>query len=304
MFAKAFHIGLAALVLLVSGGCKRQRTDGRTGHPPERIVTMAPNITETVYALGLGDRLVGDTPYCRYPEAARALPKIGGFGDFNYEAIVALHPDLAILHREYTTEKARLAELGIPTLETGSYFMEDIFETIRSIGKTCGAEAQASNLIQSLEARVAEVRKQGRRAAPPPRMLVVFGNTEGGTVQAFGANCLHSQLIEIAGGKNAVESKLPFARLSKEGIIRIDPDIVVELRPGEATGTPPSPFWKQLPSIGAVENGQIYVLTGDYTCIPGPRFIQTLEDFSRIVARFFDAAKAQTKSPDKPPARP
>ncbi|MEA2068487.1 MAG: helical backbone metal receptor, partial [Verrucomicrobiota bacterium] len=120
---------LSAVLLLC--GCGQPARPGAPGNPPERIVSLAPNITETLYALGLGNKLVGATTFCTYPEAAANVPRVGGFGQFNFEAIVSAQPGLVILHKEYDAEKARLASLGIPTLETGTYFIADILETIR-----------------------------------------------------------------------------------------------------------------------------------------------------------------------------
>ncbi len=263
-------------------GCGKPAQPVALSHPPERIISLAPNITETVYALGLGDKLVGDTTYCLYPEAARALPKVGGFGQFNYEAIVSLNPDLVILHKEYETDKARLEGLGISYLETGTYFIANILETIRSIGETCGAQQQANELIQGLENRIAELRTNDMHVAPP-RVLLTFGSGDIETIQAFGPECIHSELLEIAGGRNVIEGKLPFATLSREAVIRLNPDIIIELAPELEGNAEPSAHWKKLGAVNAVKNNRIHVLTGDYTCIPGPRFIQTLDDFSKII---------------------
>ncbi len=290
-----------AIVLLAAllCGCGKPAQPATPKKVPERIISLAPNIAETLYALGLGDKLVGNTPHCTHPDAARVLPKIGGFGQFNYEAIVTLRPDLVILHKEYDTEKARLKSLGIPTLETGSYFIADILETIRSIGDTCGAQDQADELIAQLESRITQL--QGRqdgggtasvspassglreRSTNRPRVLITFGSDATGPIHAFGPGCLHNEMLEIAGGKNVVEGKLPFATLSRESILRLNPDIIIVLAPElENAADAPNP-WSKLTSVSAVQNNRIHILTADYTCIPGPRFIQTLDDFSRII---------------------
>jgi len=266
------HCKIAWLSALLLAGCGRPEHPAAPTRPPERIISLAPNITETVYALGLDGKLVGDTPYCLYPAAARTLPKVGGFGSFNYEAIVSLRPDLVILHKEYDTEKERLAELGIPVLETGTYFIADILETIQSIGNACGAEEQAAKLVQGLEKRIGELRADGKHAAPP-RVLLLFGS-ELDPIQAFGPECIHSELLEIAGGENVIETKLPFATLSREAVIRLNPDLIIQLAPEAQIQSPPENTLTSCP---------IYLLTNDYTCIPGPRFIQTLEDLSEIL---------------------
>jgi len=270
------------LTALLLSGCGRPAQPAELDHAPERIISLAPNITETIYALGLGGKLVGDTTYCLYPEAARALPKVGGFGQFNYEAIVMLRPDLVILHKEYETDKARLEGLDIPYLETGTYFIADILETIRSIGEFCGVQEQSGELVAQLERRIAELRTGDIHVAPP-RVLLTFGSGDVETIQAFGPECIHSELLKIAGGRNVIEGKLPFATLSREAVLRLNPDIIIELAPELDDGTEPSRHWKKLGAVNAVQHNRIYVLTGDYTCIPGPRFIQTLSDFAKIL---------------------
>ncbi|MCF7818436.1 MAG: helical backbone metal receptor [Kiritimatiellales bacterium] len=276
------YIALATTLLLI--GCGKPAHPAASGKVPERIVSLAPNITETIYALGIEDKLVGDTTYCRYPAAAQSLPKIGGFGSINYEAIVTLHPDLVILHKEYDADKERLDGLGIPYLETGTYFIADILDTIRDIGKACGAQSRADELVQNLENRIAEIRQVGQTfQSARPRVLITFGSGETDAIQAIGPACIHNELLELAGGQNVVEGKLPFAILSREAVMRLNPDIIIQLAPDMEPVADPFEAWKTLDSVNAVKNHRIHLLTGDYTCIPGPRFIQTLEDFSEII---------------------
>ncbi len=270
--------------LLLLAGCGERTGPSNPPEIPETIISLAPNITETIYALKLEHKLVGVTTYCLYPEAARALPKVGGFGQLNYEAIVTLRPDLVILHKEYDIEKERLASLGIPFLETGTYFIADILETLRSIGEACGTAERANELIQGLETRIAEIAHVGQAFQPArPRVLITFGSGDIETIQAFGPACIHNELLKIAGGQNVIEGSLPFTTLSREAVLRLNPDIIIELAPELDDGAEPSKHWIKLAAINAVKNNRIHVLTGDYTCIPGPRFIQTLEDFSRII---------------------
>jgi iron complex transport system substrate-binding protein len=244
---------------------------------------MAPNITETLYALGLGDQLVGATTYCLYPAAAQKISRIGGFGQFNYEAIVSLNPDLVILHEEYDAEKTRLSGLSIPYLETGSYFIADILQTIQNVGLACGVEQNAEELIQQLNMQMDSFQTG---STLQPRVLITFAGSaddEIHQVHAFGTACIHNELLELAGGKNVMENGLPYSILSKEAILRLNPDIIIELAPNQEPVEDPAQPWKKMSPVNAVKNHQIYQLTGDYTCIPGPRFIQTLEDFSNII---------------------
>jgi iron complex transport system substrate-binding protein len=279
---KPLHF-LVLLLALLSAGCgKPQSVEPRSGIP-ERIISLAPNITETIYALELEDKLVGATTYCTYPAAALDVARVGGFGQYNYEAIVSLQPDLVILHKEYDSDKTRLDSLGIPYLETGSYFIADILKTIAAIGQTCGAEAQAEALIQSLNRQLDELtRVPGKR----PNVLITFSGSADQDIEqvhAFGTECIHNELLEIAGGHNVVQGKLPYSTLSREAILRLNPDLIIELAPGMPPTENPLQAWNSFEAVNAVKNKQVHQLTGDYTCIPGPRFIQTLEDFERLI---------------------
>jgi iron complex transport system substrate-binding protein len=261
-------------------GCGQPAPPAQRNANVERIISLAPNITETVYILGLEDKLVGVTPYCTYPEAARTLPKVGGFGHISYEAIVSARPDLVILHKEWDAEKVRLAGLDIPYLETGSYFITDILETINRIGNACGEQDQAEKLIAQLNRRMNELATTSTNL---PRVLITFGSDGSGPIQAFGPACIHNEMLEIAGGANVVKGSLPFATLSYEAVIRLNPDIIIVLAPElESPGSYSGP-WDKLESVSAVKHNRIHVLTADYTCIPGPRFIQTLEKFAVII---------------------
>jgi iron complex transport system substrate-binding protein len=275
---------LFALALLC--GCGKPTRPVTSGPPPERIISLAPSVTETLYALGLEDKLIATSTYCRYPEAAQKLPKIGDYGNYNFEAILSMKPDLVILLTEFDAEKYRLDGLGIPYLETGTYFISDIMETIKNIGATCGAKAAAEKLIAQLNSRMDSVQNKDRSR---PRTLMVFnrqpssGDVE--QIHAFGTECLHNELLELAGGQNVMEGKLPFAILSREAILRLNPDVIIELTAADTAPDDPSEPWKKLSSVNAVRNNRITVITGNRTFIPGPRFIDTLEDLTQALWR-------------------
>jgi iron complex transport system substrate-binding protein len=275
---KRFHILFALLLLLA--GCS-QREPAKLTETPERIIALAPDITEIVYALGLSNKLVGASTYCNYPEAAKKLPRVGGFGQYNFEAIVSLHPDLVLLHKKYNAEKDRLTGLGIPFLETQTEHMTNIIASIQHVGAACGAETEANRLVARIQERIARPNPAG----PHPRVLITFSGDASivEQIHAFGNDCLHNELLELAGGVNVIENNLAFSLLSKEAVIRLNPDIIIQLAPGTVAPEDPSKPWKDLKSVHAVQNNRIYVLTGDHTCIPGPRFIQILDDFASII---------------------
>ncbi|MDZ8119658.1 ABC transporter substrate-binding protein [Pontiella agarivorans] len=278
---KRIHFLICILGLIA--GCSRQPPAGLNG-VPERIISLAPDITETVYLLGLGDRLVGATSYCLWPEEAATIPRVGGFGQFNFEAIVTLKPDLVLLHHNYASEKGRLNDLGIPYLETYTEHIDDIINSVRAVGVACGVPKRAETLTTQMTDQISRIRKVDYT----PRVLITFGGdaTQIDQIYAFGSDCLHNELLELAGGTNVVENNLAFSTLSREAVIRLNPEIIIQMAPGTQPPENPVKTWSDYDGISAVKHNRIYVLTGDYTCIPGPRFTRILADFEKILGTY------------------
>ncbi|NQT40991.1 MAG: ABC transporter substrate-binding protein, partial [Planctomycetes bacterium] len=160
---------LVAIVVLVFVGSHlaKESLDGSTGPvaPPapedcRRIVSMAPSVTETLFALGLGDRVVGVTRYCKYPPEADEKDEVGGHFDPNFEAIVALRPDLVILLVEQEESRQALNSLGIATLVVRHKDIEGVLESISTIGRVCGAEETAGQLLADIAGRMEKIRRR------------------------------------------------------------------------------------------------------------------------------------------------
>lgn len=274
-------IVILATTLLVLPGCGRSPESTQSNQPPERIIALAPNITDTLIDLGLSNRLVGASRFT-HVEQALDIPVIGDFMNINYEKIVTLKPDLVILERSSDAVKARLESLGIPYIETCSLSIADIFDSIQHIGETCGIDQRAAELIEQFNRQLNTLKNT---PAHRPRTLLTFSDFSNATkieqVYAFGANCIHSELLRIAGGDNVVVDARPSVILSQEAVIRMNPELIIELSAGGPTNQ-----WANLPSVDAVRHHRIHILDGTYTTIPSPScLIQTLEDFSRIVRR-------------------
>ena len=298
-----YHAGLtwAAILALVLGmlglalRCdKPSGDDGDTGRQPaipDRIVSMAPNITETLFALGLGDRVVGVTRFCTFPPEAREKPSVGGFLDPNYEMITSLRPDLVLLLPEHADVMEALRELGISFDVVRNRTVDEILETIRSIGAACGREDEARALIADIEKRMETVRSCTAGGNVPKMLISVSREFDTGTIRqvyAAGPGTFYDELISIAGGRNAcAETPASYPALSAEGLISLDPDIIIDLiPPGQAGEIDPDlarNAWAEYGYIKAVRTGDIHVIDADYAVIPGPRFIRFLEDLAGIV---------------------
>lgn len=249
-----------------------------------RIVSLAPSTTETLFALGLGDRVVGVTEFCAHPPKVRDLPRMGGYYDPNYEAIVEARPDLILTLPEHEGVRRRLEQLGLPVLTVDHRNVEGILESFTTIAGRCGVDA---GLRDRMEAEVAAVRS-GVKDRPPRRVFVSVGRAmnEGSAtrITTVGRNGYYDDLVRIAGGVNAYEGEIPFPAMSPEGVVALRPDVIVEVVPDlEERGGDAETLraaWRGLPGLADVP---VRVIAADYAIVPGPRFIHLLRDFARAI---------------------
>lgn len=274
---RAFALALALVALAAAGAA--------AADPPRRLVSLAPSVTELLFDLGLGDRVVGVTDWCRRPPAALAVAKVGGHLDPNLEAVVALQPDLVVLEVANTEAAAGLRRLGLPVLAVEHRDVTGILASVTLAGEACGVPVRAAALRDSLEARVAAVHN-ARADGPHPLALVVVGrDATGGVlrdVYAAGGGTFLGELLELAGGRNAIEGDaLRYPLLSQEGLVRLAPEVVVDLAP-ECADDPRRQAelraaWDLLREVPAVRDGRVRIVLDDAALIPGPRFVETLD---------------------------
>ncbi len=243
---------------------------------PQRIVSTSPSTTETLFALGLGPKVVGVTIYCKYPEAAIALPKIGSFLKPDLEAIVALHPDLVVVHREIGQIGLQLDKLHIRHVEFDSRSLDTIYAGMREIGKAAEATPAAEHLVQSMQTDLAKIRAL---TAGRPKVSAVFlvGHT-GGRLEgliAGGAHSYFSDLLELGGGSNIFSDALtPYPKVSLEEILSRNPDVIIEMsgdsRPKQEEVVA---LWQARPSLKAVANHKVFAVPSGPFVTPGPRAV-------------------------------
>ncbi|MFC1490106.1 ABC transporter substrate-binding protein [Candidatus Latescibacterota bacterium] len=256
-----------------------------------RIISLAPNITETLFALGLGDRIVGVTRFCKYPAEALKIDKVGGLIDPNYEAIVLLKPDLIILLPEHENTQKYLHELGLKTVVVHNRIVEEILDTITVIGKICSVENRADELVSDIVTKMNIIRDKTRDADRPRVMISVgrsFGSGSINEVSITGKKTFYDELITIAGGINVYEKNdITFPIISKEGILYLNPEFIIEMIPStdeiELFEDMIIKEWNRVPDVDAVKNSHVYAFKQDYAVIPGPRFILFLEDLARTL---------------------
>jgi iron complex transport system substrate-binding protein len=250
--------------------------------PPQRIVSTAPSLTETIFALGAGDRVVGVTTWCLHPDAARAKPKIGGYSNPSLEAIIALRPDLVVVDGGRNDLAPRLAEMGVPVLDVRLDSLGSIEDAIRAIAARLDESGQGKALTARIAAqRAAVVRAVAGR--PRPRTLLLIGHSPDAltSIYAVGPKSFLGEMLEAAGGENVLgDVRLPFPRISVEEVIGRDPDVILTILspPAELTDAAARArrLWSAYPSLRAVRTGAIRVIVDETMVQPGPRIGEKL----------------------------
>jgi len=259
---------------------------------PRRIVSTAPNITEILYALGLGDRVVGVTDYCHYPPEVRNKPKIGPFIRPDLEAIVALQPDLVIIQKNPLQLFPRLRGLGQNVLEVDHDTVANIYRSIEQIAAAAGVAASGRALRARMEAGLAEIR---RRTAPLPRRTVLFvvgrtANSIEDLVAVGGASYLNDLLTAAAGANMLADYPAAYPKVPREEILARNPEVIIDM--GDMTGTEGVTearkqagveLWNRYPLLRAVRERRVYAVASDIFVVPGPRIVEAAREFARML---------------------
>jgi iron complex transport system substrate-binding protein len=238
-------------------------------------------MTETLFALGVGDRVVGVSQFCNYPPEVQKLPKVGSYITPDAEAIARLSPDLVVLQRGSSELIDRLNGLHIAFIEVPHSTLEDIFTEIQLIGRAAGVPDRSTSLIAQIKGSLDAIQSKAK-AMPSPRALVIVDRQQGtlDNLIAVGPNNYVNQILEIAGGTNVLaQPGLPqYPRISLETVLRANPDVIIDLsgtqetdaaRKASRAGT--LALWDQYRDLTAVKNGHVYAGTADSLVVPGPR---------------------------------
>jgi len=248
---------------------------------PQRIVSTAPSSTEALFALGLGDRVVGVSRYCKYPASVQNLPKVGTFLTPDAEAIARLAPDLVVLQRTSSELTGRLSALHIPFIEVPHETLDDVYTEIGLIAKAAGVPERAAALNARIQDELAAIQAKAK-PFPPARVLVVVDRRPGmlADLIAVGPENYIQQLLRIAGGANVLAQPglPPYPRISLETVLREDPGTILDLSghagteaERQAAGVLVLKLWGQQPQLTAVRRGRVFVGISDALIVPGPR---------------------------------
>ena len=281
---------LLILLLLITSACNETRVEpevpvfrtvtddlGRSVKLPVRVgrvVSLAPSVTEMIFAAGAGDRLVGVTTYCNFPEAAKGIEKIGDTQTPNIERIIALKPDVAFVSTASQLEAfmGTLEQQNIAVYVTDPKGIDGVAENLSTLGRLFGIETTADRLAGELKQRATAVDEQVK-AGPRPKVFVQISNEPLFTI---GKDAFVTALVERAGGES-VSRQVPtaFPKLSKETASAMSPEVII-LSDSEDNREPNEVF-RNSP---AMKNGRVYRINADIISRPGPRLVDALEQIA------------------------
>jgi iron complex transport system substrate-binding protein len=265
------------------------RADLEVGSAPQRIISLVPATTEMLFVMGAGGRIAGVSDYDRFPPEVTKLPKVGGLINPNVERLISLRPDLVIVYDTQTDLKQQLDRAHIPMFRYVHRGLPDITETMRALGERVGAKQAADRAAADIVSKLAAVRARvaGR---PKPPTLLIFGRDPGALrhINASGGYGFLHDVLELAGGTDALgDLKQQAVDLSTEMILQRAPDVILELHYGDSLKPQlmdrERNVWNALPSVPAVKNKRVYLMTGNEFVVPGPRIVVAAERFARTL---------------------
>jgi len=266
---------------------RRSFTDGlgRTvavAPDPQRIISLAPNITEALFALGLGDRVVGVTTYCDFPAEARAKEKIGDTIHPDLEHLVALKPDLVVISTASQLENLtrRLDELKIPVYVTDPRTVEGVVASIRNLGEVTGATGRAAQITTEMEQRINEVRRRAE-GLPKPRVFYVL---QTGPLITAGRDTFINDLINLAGGRSiSAEETAAYPQFSRETAVARAPEVIIAPESHGSELVSEADLRREFATTPAVRQNRLVRINPDLVDRPGPRIVEGLEQLARAL---------------------
>ena len=280
---------------------------------PQRVVSLAPNITEMVFALGAGELLIGRSRFSNYPPEALRLPALGSYYRPDIERIVALRPDLCLASRDGPPASTlkRLEQLGIPVFIVDPQCLQGVRETLLLLGEALGRQQEAARLAEAMDERLraldARVEQALRRTGKRP---VVFLQVQASPVMGCGPGTYPGELITRAGGENPLRGDRPYPRLSREDLLALRPEVIIASEDmgseagdanGRGTGAETVLAAYQRPPLNrhipAAQSGRMHILSADMLFRPSLRGLDALES---LVPLFFPDEEALAASGGSP----
>jgi len=296
---------LAAASLMLAGGCAGRQSrpsaprPAASGFPvtvtdaqgasvtvarrPQRIVSLAPTVTEVLFALGVGDRVAAVTDQCNYPPEVSARPRVGGWFTPSLEKTLAAEPDLVIGSRGNPQQfLAALRRSGVPVFTVDPQTLDDIYTVIQSIARITGTQEAAAKLIAGIRERLGVV-AQAVRDIPPAERPSAFIFLQTSPIWTAGSGTFQDDAIRAAGGRNAAAGKQGFAPFGAESLLAANPHfLLLSTMAGDPSRmkreVEANPVYRRL---AAVRKGRLILLEADEIMRPGPRVVNAVEAMAR-----------------------
>ena len=256
---------------------------------PDKIISLAPACTEIIYAVGAGDRLVGDTTYCNYPEEAKSVEKIGEFSTINRERIITLSEGNSVIFANPNNGRDAIDYLkkqGCTVLVINPDSIDKIYESISIIGEATGCKDKAASVIAEMKAGINAVLEKVSAASSKPTVMHALSTDP---FYVSGKDTFQNDLITLAGGKNAFEDINGWKTVTLEKLLLVNPDIILT-DPEEDMGTPGFNSLREtflteprLSTLSAAKSGKVYVMDADIFDRGGPRTVDALESLAQIL---------------------
>ena len=252
--------------------CRNEAVQPQAETYPQRLIALTPSLVETLFALGLGDRVVGVGDYSRWPPEVRELPQLGGLFNPNLERIVSLKPDLAVLLPSERELADKLRRFGVESLIVHDESLADVERSFHAIAGRCGVPEAGERLAAEWRAGLAPHPLPGS-----PRVVISAGRATGRLTDLVvaGPGTFFDELLGRLGAVNAfADAPSLYPEVGLEEVVARAPDVILEMRAEAVSPAVAASLvrdWRLLPQIPAVREGRIEVIAGDYVVIPGPR---------------------------------
>lgn len=250
---------------------------------PVRIVALAPNITEIIFALGQERRLIGVTRYSDFPPESKQIPSVGSYVDLDLEKIVSLKPDLCIATKDGNPREIvySLDSLQIPTYTVDPRDLDSVMDTVFEIGRLLNVREKAGELVENMRSRIERVDSMVSKTNHRPRVFFQIGVSP---IVSVGTKTYIHELIVRAGGKNLAKGRVPYPRFSREQVLALSPEVfIITSMAREQVFEKVKAEWSRWSDLPAVRNNRIILVDSNILDRPTPRMVDGLELLVRVI---------------------
>ncbi len=285
---KVFHVSLFLCGILLLAGC------GGTSQKKYGIISIGPNITEILFQIGAGNKVIGIGDFDDYPPEIKDYPKVGTYISPNIEKITSLNPEIIITAGEIPQLVTLANEINAKYYSISMDTLEEIYAGIIKIGEITKYQSRAQKLVEEMKNKLKNIEEKTKNFEPIPTLLVVGREPRDLTsIQVAGSKSFLSEILKIAGGKNVFENEdRAYFEISAEMVVSKSPQVIIEFRCGESLTQSQLDYlfldWKALDTVPAVKNSRIYFILESYGMRPGPRLSRVAEKIASYLHPEFE----------------